>query len=102
MAEDRDRRNPDDRGYRPHHPRSGKDRRRWCKGRPGVAHEPHIVFRPWRDSTCRPAPPWSRRFGSWWCEHREECQQCGRVLRRTLRTDECPTYATTPPMEDHP
>jgi hypothetical protein len=76
-----------------HHSR--KDRRRWCRGKPGVEHgERQLVLNSYagwwsRDGglPCRVA--WS---GAWRCAHEEACSVCGKVLRRRLPTAECPDY----------
>jgi hypothetical protein len=70
----------DERETMPH--RAKKNRRRWCRGKPGNDHAPHVVFKPYGSFTCK----WvtiirgSWQPGYWTCYHREECQLCGKVL----------------------
>lgn len=79
-----------------------KDRRRWCKGRPGVDHVPRIVVVADRlyVTACGWAPKeiWRSAEVTWKCRHREECAICGKVLRETreLRREECPQWPGTP------
>lgn len=93
MSEGRNRKNPADRGYAPKRQRARKNTRRWCRGKIGVEHEPILVgsYRP-----CAPAPEWAnavmRRLcgGDWWCGHRSECANCGRVLNPRIASSDCP------------
>lgn len=95
-----------------------KDTHRWCKGKPGREHVPVIVI---------PAnlPNWWQEKGCGWgtitaygdelryrCEHVEQCNTCGKVLRRNyswlpqtrllpneMAASECPEYT---PMAEVP
>lgn len=68
-----------------------KDRKRWCKGKPGVEHVPEVVIPP---NAMRPE---CREYGMrtrdgeperWWaCGHVLACANCGKVLKFTVR---CP------------
>jgi hypothetical protein len=97
MAEGRDRRNPDDRGYRPRRPRARKDTKRWCRGKVGVEHTPVLDYRSfiksYRDQPyCRVPPPWNPWKTNWWCHHIEKCSECGKTLRHSLDVGECPDF----------
>jgi hypothetical protein len=80
----------------PRRERGRKDTRRWCKGKPGVEHVPVIVFRPWYGRECRPPQEWAARLcpSGWDCEHREVCENCGKILREPwkLAKEECPAW----------
>lgn len=81
-----------------------KDTRHYCKGKPGVEHVPHLVRHPlfWRrdDPGCRWQASWTTRDGGyaacWACDHREECERCGKVLRDHIPAAECPAYPGIP------
>jgi hypothetical protein len=76
--------------------RSSKNRRRWCRGKPGVEHQPVMTKRGYHsdtDTTCRRCP-WGLR--DWWCYHVDQCATCGRVLRH-YEGRECPDFE---PRED--
>lgn len=83
-------------------PRARKDRNRWCRGKPGIEHVPVIVWRPYNSDTfweCRPARDYEKQTTDGWvCQHRQECANCGHVLRPIgmLTADECPDRAGTP------
>ena len=94
MAEGRDRRNPDDRGYRPRRPRARKNTRRWCRGKVGVEHTPEIQSDHRGLGPCRVPPGWARWRSTWWCHHVERCSECGKTLRHSLDVGECPDYPT--------
>ena len=84
-----------------------KNTRDWCKGKVGVEHVPHLVWHPvlWRrgEPDCRWRAGWDSRTGGesayWACDHREECERCGKVLRDRIPAAECPAYPGT--SEDH-
>jgi hypothetical protein len=94
MAEGRDRRNPDDRGYRSRRPKARKDTKRWCRGKVGVEHTPEIQSdrRGLGPYPCRVPPDWARWRSTWWCHHVERCSECGKILRHSLNVGECPDY----------
>ncbi|MGH3304439.1 MAG: hypothetical protein ACRDOK_22710 [Streptosporangiaceae bacterium] len=77
-----------------------KDTKAWCRGKPGRGHKPVLVARPW--STHRTECGWgvhwwqSDRRVTWACVHREECLECGKVLRARVSCAECPGYPGTP------
>lgn len=89
-----------------------KDRRRWCRGKPGAEHVPELTvvssFTPrGQPGSCywapryyarRGSPPLSEQPVSWSCVHRETCAACGKVLRERcdLKTEECPLYPGDP------
>ena len=84
-----------------------KNTRDWCKGKQGAAHVPHLVLHPvfWKrgELYCKWHASWSLRgqeyVACWTCDHREECERCGKVLRSRIAATECPAYPGTP--EDH-
>lgn len=78
-------------------PHAKKNRRRWCKGKEGVEHQPHIVpDRPW----CKPCH-WGTSFYrgyhiSWRCRHRLRCQVCEKVLLDVVAVEDCPDLRPKP------
>jgi hypothetical protein len=80
--------------------RARKDRKRWCRGKPGVEHTPEVVVAAagWMRSAyvkkCH-RPPWKTTSGRplmvWICNHQEVCTGCGRILRAGFGKD-CPDY----------
>lgn len=74
---------------------SKKDRRRWCRGKPGVEHDPRLVLPsgagPGRP--CRPAETWvaDKQYLDWSCDHAMVCARCQRIMWRGLGAD-CPDY----------
>lgn len=98
MATGRDRKNPDDRGYRRRQARGRKNTKRWCRGKVGVEHALVFGYRSWTLSfnragqpPCRPPSDWmqNRRVDEWICLHVLKCDECGKILRH-LNDDECP------------
>jgi hypothetical protein len=75
--------------------RSTKDRRRWCKGKPGVEHQLAVRL----SAETRPLPGRPRCYrGEWWpehwhCGHQRFCTVCGKVLQRGIEA-ECPAFTT--------
>jgi hypothetical protein len=95
MAEDRDRKDPDNPGYRPRKSKARKNTRRWCRGKVGLEHRPVLDYRSfiksYRDEPyCRVPPSWSPSKMDWWCRHVEKCSECGKILRHKLNVGECP------------
>lgn len=73
--------------------RSRKDRKRWCRGKPGAEHVVEVRLTEWG-----PAQLWGRkcwripvRNGVWVCNHERVCVECGKILG-TLRGRECPDW----------
>lgn len=98
MAWERRRDDPANRANAERQPRARKDRKRWCRGKPGVKHQPSLVAS--RDGwLCHLPEAWHRQMWpgeDWVCWHREECTACGRVLRTGV-APECPDRALPPP-----
>lgn len=79
-----------------------KDTRAWCRGKVGIEHIPVIVVDhsvPHFDRTdlrCKWRAYWDWKTEGavvyWRCEHCEECINCGKVLRATVASRECPAY----------
>lgn len=75
-----------------------KDTRRWCRGKVGVEHFPVIVKRTgWYGLRgCeRVTEEWALKLWpgrTWRCSHREECANCGKVVRHSINLVECPAY----------
>jgi len=71
------------------HRRARKDRRRWCRGKPGVAHT--IEIRPcdpkWGYSVRVCGYPRYWRSPIWICVEQEFCTTCGKILRHSLDKD---------------
>lgn len=94
-----DRRDPLNPANQPRSRPGRKDRRRWCRGKPGVEHVTTISIHEWRDRS--PCGWWTyyTLHGSdhglrienttWSCRHIEQCVACGKILRH-LDDDECP------------
>jgi hypothetical protein len=81
----------------PAKPLPRKDRKRWCRGKPGREHQPVIVFAPFvvrKVPSCEWEPSWTCEGLTWRCHHREECAACGRILRDhgALLPGECEAY----------
>ena len=79
---------PDAPFNQPRKQRGRKDRKRWCRGKPGREHTPMLTH---TGGPCEPAARWRVQvFGSdWACHHVEVCEACGKRLR-WLNDDECP------------
>jgi hypothetical protein len=83
--------------------RARKDRKRWCRGKPGVGHVPVVamaeLWRYWqtRDGTERSCTWYPARYGradgkwDYSCWHQERCATCGKILKARLGRD-CPTF----------
>ena len=87
-----------------------KDTRMWCKGKVGREHKSALVRRPYlfrvREGGCGWVPAWdagSREWQGvgWHCDHREECDNCGKVLRDrgSIGRAECPLFAIAGPEQ---
>lgn len=92
--------------------RSRKDRRRWCKGREGVVHQPEIRLR--RDVRHRLSAGLGQgqarcRWALWfyrgertkprvtfWCAHERACVECERIMETFLPWHECPNLHECP------
>ena len=80
-----------------------KDTRARCRGKPGAEHVPVLVLHgSWPgDRECRWRVTWSFTDRAarvmWGCSHREECRNCGKVLRTRpgIADAECPAYPGT-------
>lgn len=83
-----------------HRPR--KDRRRWCRGKPGVEHEPAVRLGSYGVSLERASKPWvgchwaiSYCAGRvprlrWSCLHQIGCRNCGKALEWVVEFERCP------------
>jgi len=79
-----------------------KDTRSWCRGKPGVPHQPVIIIgKGDTGHSCEWVPENDYRLlrrgedgwsVGWLCWHREECSRCGRILRERWQVGaaECP------------
>lgn len=93
---------------RPHRRRT--NRRRWCRGKPGVEHqlgEAAIKVWPYRHARSRPpcewwatgswglnaagVKVWTPRKWHWSCSHQRRCTTCGKIVVLTLGVG-CPDY----------
>jgi hypothetical protein len=84
----------------PHHKKK-KNTKKWCKGKVGREHVPHIIKSNYgvTDKCCNYAP-WSVRHKNgettplkkYLCWHQRSCQNCGKVLEWFLSEEECPDY----------
>lgn len=73
---------------------SRKDRKRWCKGKPGREHDYQVQVRPndWgmrRDDPCRETT-WTVIPDWWICKHAAICQNCGR--QESITKQQCPEW----------
>ncbi|MGH3966400.1 MAG: hypothetical protein ACRDRY_24670 [Pseudonocardiaceae bacterium] len=73
-----------------------RDRKRWCRGKPGVEHRPELRrskswdrYKQWHGAGCLWWP--YGRLG-WVCGHEIGCAECGRILTRRLHGSECPDF----------
>lgn len=81
--------------------RSGarKDRKRWCRGKPGREHDYQVQIQPngWNshgtDRRCHPHN-WPDRYDWWICKHALICQNCGR--QEPITKEQCPEWKDTP------
>jgi hypothetical protein len=92
----------DEESVGPHHNKK-KNTKKWCKGKVGKEHVPHITRSNYgRLSKCQPAP-WRvvGRYGEtmpikrYICWHQRSCQNCGKVIEYWLPAEECPDYKET-------
>ena len=81
-------RNDEQRAEQPAPHRGRKDRKKWCKGRVGVAHGPFVVaYSSWAIGRQCHTLRWSNH--EWLCFHTERCAACNRIMRHTL-AENCP------------
>lgn len=95
-------------------PRARKDRRRWCRGKPGVEHKPvyriskHAMYMRAAFPRTRTSCGWIERrkwewhmgervwepTGTWGyeCQHERACTECGKILNHYLPAKECPDW----------
>ena len=74
--------------------RARKDRRRWCKGKPGREHV-LVVREPASPSwVCGPSRLFirSEREAGWACYHQLVCERCSKVLMWRLPAGDCPDW----------
>ncbi len=96
VAEGRDRKSFNPETVRDIRPPGKKDTKKWCKGKVGVSHVPHLVLHTFYGYSCRwfkfyvGSDPKQRR--QWNCMHRIECETCNKVLNAFLNPSECPNY----------
>ena len=78
-----------------------KDRKRWCKGKPGREHDYQVQVQPngWgshgtpsSERRCQPHN-WPTRYDWWICKHAAICQNCGR--QESITKQQCPEWKET-------
>jgi hypothetical protein len=82
-------------------PPGRKDKRHWCRGKPGREHVPELAINQsgiYWGRQCGWKPSWNVTGQdydvTWWCRHREVCANCGKILREAwdVEITECPLY----------
>jgi hypothetical protein len=92
----------DEENVGPHHKKK-KDTKKWCRGKVGREHVPHITKGNYGGtSNCKDAPWFIKNksgelkpFDRYICWHQRSCQNCGKVLEWYLPKEQCPDYKET-------